>query len=155
MAFSGGLLSRFDFLLRKSVRYNHHKQNYEGSLFEGIIPKGLKINKKPAFQPISGNFYQQWNIVLYDTEKRLVRLSLEESEKVIETVEMDITREMDKKFPDYADSERTSVQEKHKRFEQNLKIRRNKKWKKLKKREQTQEQVEIINLKVLIYKQQP
>ena len=56
MAFSGGLLSRFDLLLQKSVRYNHHKQNYERSLFEGIIPTGLKINKKPAFQPISGNF---------------------------------------------------------------------------------------------------
>ena len=61
---------------------------------------------------------------------------------------MDITREMDKKFPDYTDSERTSVREKHKRFKQNLEIRRNKKWKKLKKREQTQEQVEVINLKV-------
>ena len=45
--------------------------------------------------------------------KRLVRLLLEESEKVIETVEMDITREMDKKFPDYTDSERTSAREKH------------------------------------------
>ena len=61
---------------------------------------------------------------------------------------MDITREMDKQFPDYTDSERTSVREKHKRFEQNLEIRRNKKWEKFLKREQTQEQVEKINLKV-------
>ena len=38
--------------------------------------------------------------------KRLVKLLLEESEKVIETVETDITREMDKKFTDYTDSER-------------------------------------------------
>ena len=81
MVFSGGLLSRLDLLLQKSIRYNHHKQNYERSLFEGIIPTGLKINKKLEFQPISGNFYQQWNTVLYDTEKRLVRLLLEESEK--------------------------------------------------------------------------
>ena len=126
MVFSGGLLTRLDLLLQKSIRYNHHKQNYERSLFEEIIPTGLKINKKPAFQPISGNFYQ-WNTVLYDTEKRLVMLLLEESEKVIATVEMDITREMDIKFPDYTDSERTLVREKHKRFEQNLEIRRNKK----------------------------
>ena len=135
MVFSGGLLSRLDLLLQKSIRYNHHKQNYERSLFEGIIPTGLKINKKPTFQPISGNFYQQWNTVLYDTEKRLVSLLLEESEKVIETVEMNITREMDKTFPDYTNSEKTSVREKHKRFEQNLEIRRNKKWEKFKKRE--------------------
>ena len=84
--------------MQKSIRYNYHKQNYERSLFEGIIPTGLKINKKSAFQPISGNFYQQWETVLYDTEKRLVKLLLEKSQKVIETVETDITREMDKKF---------------------------------------------------------
>ena len=70
------------------------------------------------------------NTVLYDAKKRLVRLLLEESEKVIKTVEMDITREMDKQFPDCTDSERTSVREKHKRFEQNLEIKRNKKWEK-------------------------
>ena len=85
------------------------------------------------FQPISGNSHQQWNTVLYDTEKRLVKLLLEESEKVIETVETDITREMDKNFPDNTDSERTSVGEKHKRLEQNLEIRRNKDLKNLKK----------------------
>ena len=85
------------------------------------------------FQPISGNFHRQWNTVLYDTEKRLVKLLLEESEKVIETVETDITREMDKNFPDNTDSERTSVGEKHKRLEQNLEIRRNKDLKNLKK----------------------
>ena len=128
MVFNGGLLSQLDLLLQKSIRYNHHKQNYERSLFEGIIATGLKINKKPAFQPISGNFYQKWNTVLYDTEKRLVKLLLEESEKVIQAVETGITREIDKKFPDYTDSERTSVRVIHKKFKQNLEIRRNKKW---------------------------
>ena len=98
-----------------------------------MIPTGLKINKKPASQPIQGNFYQRWNTVLYDTEKRLEKLLLEESEKLIETVETDITREMDTKFLEYTDSGRASVWEKHKRFEQNLEIKRNKKWEKLKK----------------------
>ena len=54
---------------------------------------------------------------------------------------------MDKIFSDYTDSKRTSVWEKHIGFEQNLEIGRNKKWQKLKKREQKQEQVEIINVK--------
>ena len=58
--------------------------------------------------------------------KKLVKLLLEESEKVIETVGANITREIYKKFPDSTDSERTSIREKE-RFEQNLKIRRNKK----------------------------
>ena len=54
---------------------------------------------------------------------------------------------MDKKLPDYTDNRKTSVCEKHKRFEQNLGIKRNKKGGKLKKREQTQKQAEITNLK--------
>ena len=45
---------------------------------------------------------------------------------------------MDKKFPDHTERERISAYEKHKRFEKNLEIRRNKKWEKFKKREQTQ-----------------
>ena len=64
--FSGGLLLWLDLLLQKFIRHNYHKQNYERSLCEET---GLKIDKKPAFQPISDNFYQQWNTVLYDTEK--------------------------------------------------------------------------------------
>ena len=65
--------------------------------------------------------------------KKVVKLLLEESEKVTETVETDITRETDKKFPDYTDSGRISVREKHKRFQLNLEIRRNKKWEAFKK----------------------
>ena len=49
MVFSGGLLSGLDLLLQKSIRFNHHKQNYERSLFEGIIPTGLKINENERF----------------------------------------------------------------------------------------------------------
>ena len=45
MVFSGGLLSGLDLLSQKSIRFNHHKLIYERSLFEGIIPTGLKINK--------------------------------------------------------------------------------------------------------------
>ena len=121
-----------DLILQKSIRHNHHKQNYERSLFEGIIATGLKTNKKPAFQPISGNFYQQWNTVLDDMEKRLVKLLLEDLEKVIETSETEITRRKDKKFPDYTDSERKSVREKHNRSEQNLEIEEIKSGKNLK-----------------------
>ena len=91
-----------DLLLQKFIRHNYHKQNYERSLCEET---GLKIDKKPAFQPISDNFYQQWNTVLYDTEKadnvitqkRLITSLLEESEKVIETAETNTTRKMDKR----------------------------------------------------------
>ena len=58
------------------IRYNHHKANYERSLLEGIIPTGLKLNKRPAFEPVSDNFLFQWNNVLFDAEKKLVKLLL-------------------------------------------------------------------------------
>ena len=103
---------------------------WKKSFYRNCISTRLQINKKPAFQPISSNIYQQSNTLLYDEEKRLEKLLLEESEKVIETVKTDITREMDKKFPDSTDSERILVHEKHKRFKQILEIRRNRKWEK-------------------------
>ena len=34
----------------------HHRENYIQSLEKKVIPSGLKINKKPAFAPISQDF---------------------------------------------------------------------------------------------------
>ena len=56
MIFSGGIISHLDILFQKSIQYNHHKENYEKSLLEGIITTGLKLNKQPAFEPVSENF---------------------------------------------------------------------------------------------------
>ena len=39
-----------DYLYQKSLRYQHHRENYLNSLLEGLIPFGLRINKRPAFQ---------------------------------------------------------------------------------------------------------
>ena len=81
MVFSGGILSHLDILFQKSIWYNYHKANYERSLLERIIPMRLKINKQPAFEPVSENFLFQWNNVLFDAEKKLVKLLLEEFRK--------------------------------------------------------------------------
>ena len=50
---------------------------------EGIIPSGLKIKKKPAFQPVSEDFEAKWNSILYNAERNIVELLLYEAEKVI------------------------------------------------------------------------
>ena len=83
-----------------------------------------------------------------------MKLLIEKSEKGIETVKTDITHEMNKKFPDYTDSERYQLSDiryqfarNKKRFRQNLEIRRNKNRENFLKKEQTQKQVEVINLK--------
>ena len=46
-----------DHLVQKSLRYKHLKQNYIRSLDEGIIPAGLRINKKPAINTVSFDFH--------------------------------------------------------------------------------------------------
>lgn len=64
MAFSEGLLSRLDVLLQESIKCKYHKQNYERSFCERIIPTGLKSNMKQAFKTTAVSFHQQSNVVL-------------------------------------------------------------------------------------------
>ena len=70
-----------DPLFQKLLRYEHHAENYKLALDQQIIPFGLRINKAPAIQPISEDFNNHWNTILYDS---LVRLLLEETQKVVE-----------------------------------------------------------------------
>ena len=79
-----------DYLYPKSWCYQHHKENYFTSLLEGLIPSGLKINKRTAFKSVTYDFENQWNSVLYDAKKRLVKLLLKESENVVTKVESKI-----------------------------------------------------------------
>ena len=60
MVFSDGL-EHLDKLLQKSLRHKHHQLNYEESLCRGVIPKGLRTRKDPAFEPISDDFQIKWN----------------------------------------------------------------------------------------------
>ena len=53
-------------LLHKTMRYQHHQQNYEDSIRTGIVPKGLRIKKALAFEPVSKDFYIKWNEILYN-----------------------------------------------------------------------------------------
>ena len=53
MVIQDGGMSLLDILLQKSLRYKHHRENYIQKVEKIVIPSGLKINKKPAFAPIS------------------------------------------------------------------------------------------------------
>ena len=55
MVFSDGL-EHPDKLLQKSLRYKHHRINYEESLRRVVIPKGLRIRKDRAFEAVSDDF---------------------------------------------------------------------------------------------------
>ena len=73
------------------------QKNYERSLLEGIVPTGLKLKKRPAFQPASADLDLNWNNVLYDAKNKLVKLLLQELKKVITKIDTDITIEIETK----------------------------------------------------------
>ena len=81
-------------LLQKSLRYKHHQLNYGKSLRCGVIPKGLRIRKDPALEPISDDFKIKWNGILSNVEKNLVELLLYESTKFVAKLEIDFNKEL-------------------------------------------------------------
>ena len=90
-------LSHLDLLVQKSLRYKHHKLNYIQSLEEGIIPSGLKIKKKLAFQQMSEDFEAKWKSILYNAERNIVELLLYKAEKVIATIQVETQAEVNEK----------------------------------------------------------
>ena len=87
-------LEHVDKLLQKSLRYKHHQLNYGKSLRCGVIPKGLRIRKDPALEPISDDFKIKWNGILSNVEKNLVELLLYESTKFVVKLEIDFNKEL-------------------------------------------------------------
>ena len=126
--------SHLDVLFQKSLRYNHHKENYQISLSDGIIPSGLRIKKELAFVPVTEDFHSEWNSVLFEAEKRLVRLLLRESEKVIAKIEVEFDleievefdQELELQFPGTAEQKKFEIANKHQAFKNNLFTRRKK-----------------------------
>ena len=54
-----GITLKLEHLMQKSIRYQHHHLRYKESLNNGLIPNGLKINKKPAIRPVSEDFFEK------------------------------------------------------------------------------------------------
>ena len=95
-----------------------------------MTPSGLKINKRPTFESVTDDFQNQWNSVLHDAEKRLVKLLLKESENVVAKVQSEIELEiLDSQTTYEVTLER--LEQKHAKFKQNLENRRDKILKKL------------------------
>ena len=65
-------------LVQKSIRYQHHHLNYKENLENGLAPKELKINKRPAIKPVMEIFFEKCNTVLLDAGNSLVQLLLSE-----------------------------------------------------------------------------
>ena len=130
MVLSDGL-EHLDKLLQKSLRYKHHQLNYEESLCCGVIQKGLRIRKDPAFEPVSNDFQIKWDEILYNAEKNLVELLLYESSKVVAKLEIDVNKELLNRHPNDCKEKQIHLSKKHKGYENELEKRRLKKWNKI------------------------
>ena len=65
-----------------------------------ITSVGLKIKKKPAFQPVSEDFEFKWNFITFNAEGRIVQLLLYESENVFRKIEVKIQKEFHETSPE-------------------------------------------------------
>ena len=126
-------LSHLDLLLQKSLRYKHHKENYLYSLEHGIIPSGLKINKKPAFIPVSNDFTERWNNILRSAEEKVVNLLLLESDNVIDDLQTKIKEELQNNYGNDVEESFRKLEMKHQEYKNKLTGKRDKKWKTLEK----------------------
>lgn len=112
MVLKNNLLSRTDILFQKSVRYKYHKGNYLKSLKEGIVPRGLKLRKEPAFVPVSEDFKSKWKRVLWNAEINLVKLFLSEPDVVIDKVNKDIQEYLHAQYPKMFGQKRLEMEKK-------------------------------------------
>ena len=74
--------NEIDLLYQKALKYQHHAENYKESLAYDITPFGLQLKKKAAISAISPDFDNQWNNVLKDAERKLLKLLLKEVNEI-------------------------------------------------------------------------
>ena len=126
--------SQLDNLFKKSLLHHYRRENYIQSLFEGVIRTGLNFKKKPAMNYISDGFEVQWNNVLYDSEKRLVELLLNESEILIDKTQREVNEIIISIYDSNVEEKRIELYKKHGNYQQQLEERRQRKWVKVKKK---------------------
>ena len=124
-------LEHVDKLLQKSLRYKHHQVNYGKSLRCGVIPKGLRIRKDPAFEPISDDFKIKWNGILSNVEKNLVEFLLHESTKFVAKLDIDFNKELLNHHSNDYKEKHIHLSKRQKDYKNELEKRRLKKGKKI------------------------
>ena len=79
-------------------------------------------------QLISKDFNNQWNIILYETDKRLVRLLLEESEKVVEKTQTEFNENFEVNYPNDYEEEENLIIKRNEKTKRKLEKKRRRKW---------------------------
>ena len=78
-----------DRIYQRMLRYEHHQENYQSSLQHGITPFDLQLKKYHQIETISEDFPTKWSNILYDAERKLVNLLLDETKVMHKKMEND------------------------------------------------------------------
>ena len=147
MVYDGGT-TKLEHLVQKSIRYQRHHLNYKESLENGLIRKGLKINKRPSIKPVTENFCEKWNTILLDVENSLVQLLLSELLQVVKKLDEELDSEIKKIHPNDVREKRIQFENQYENYKKKLEFRIIHKWKKVEEKHVILEQEKIKSDKV-------
>ena len=122
--------NQVDLLYQHALKYYHHAENYKQSILEDITPFGLRLKKKAAINPISPDFNIEWNGILKDAERKLLKLLLKEVQDISRNADKEFKESIKKEHPNNYVKEKEFVEKRNSKFKKVLEERRKKKWQK-------------------------
>ena len=96
---NGMVMQSYESIYNKKVRYEHRSRNFDESILRDITPVGLRIKKKPSINVISPGFMQQWNSALKNTERRFMELLLDETKKIVSSLDIEFETSLKEAYP--------------------------------------------------------
>ena len=117
-----------DKIYQRMLRYEHHQENYQSSLQHGITPFGLQLKKLPQIETTSEDFPTKWSNILYNAERKLVNLLLDETKVMHEKMENDFDEVLRTSYPQNYTNMKNEIMERNITLKITLSERRKKKW---------------------------
>ena len=96
-----------------------------------MIPKGLKINNRPAIKPKTENIFEKWNTLLLDVENSLVQLLLSELLQVVNKFDEELDSEIKKIHPNVVREKQIHLENYYENYKKKLELSRIRRWKKV------------------------
>ena len=122
--------NQVDLLYQHALKYYHHAENYKQSILQDITPFGLRLKKKAAINPIFPDFNIEWNGILKDAERKLLKLLLKEVQDISRNADKEFKESIKKEHPNNYVKEKEFVEKRNSKFKKVLEERRKKKWQK-------------------------
>ena len=88
------------------------------------------MKRKAAINPISPDFNIQWNGILKDAERKLLRLLLKAVQDMSRNADKELKESIEKEYPNNSVKEKELVEKRNSKFKKILEERRKKKWQK-------------------------